>query len=62
MIGVKIKIFYKLKKYNLNLGIPTGKCINSTEKKDTNVCELSSWCPIERDYIKSVIFLSPIIE
>jgi hypothetical protein len=35
-------------------GIPTGRCVNSTEQIGAKVCEIAAWCPVERDYIKFV--------
>jgi hypothetical protein len=26
--------------------MPTGKCVNSTIKKGTKVCEIKGWCPL----------------
>lgn len=31
-------------------GIPTGKCIQSQHNASLKVCEIYSWCPVERDF------------
>jgi P2X purinoceptor 4 len=29
----------------------TGRCIPSAAKPGLNVCEVSAWCPVERDIL-----------
>lgn len=31
-------------------GMTTGKCIPSNLNDTINVCEIFSWCPVEKDY------------
>lgn len=33
-------------------GIPTGNCIKSSVNESIKVCEIESWCPIEREIKK----------
>lgn len=33
-------------------GIPTGNCIKSSVNESVKVCEIESWCPIEREIKK----------
>ncbi len=35
-------------------GIPTGKCIVSSVNSSVSVCEIASWCPVEREKKKCV--------
>lgn len=43
-----------LNKHFLNTwdGLPTGRCIESSVNSTIKVCEISSWCPIEREIKK----------
>lgn len=38
-----------IKDINFNWhGLPTGKCIETTENRTIKVCEIISWCPVEK--------------
>ena len=40
------KFSIKNDSYSQSTGMPTGKCVNSTIKKGTKVCEIKGWCPL----------------